>query len=555
VAGIVLFDLLLVLAGWYALANEDSVLRDWLACLVVWGATGACFCLIVGVLGAWSELKAAFEKVPRLHRFCLVILIVLAGFLVTLLPLRINRIYFDEHIYQNIAQSIYWLGRADLVYEGEAESGRYRVLRKDYNKQPVAFPFLVSLSYYLTGVQETSAHYVNNCLFVLSVFLAYALGSLWFSSSRAGIWGAFSFLLMPVVLQWCNTAASGPTAMCLAALGLLTVTFYFEKPSFSTAILAAGGLGFAVYGRPESMLLLIIAAALFLRRWKSFIGRHDFYLFVILFLLVSLPEFIHLYSVQDNSWGNEQGPKFGLDIFRNNLAVNGLFYIKNQRFPVLLTAFAFLSLLRRAVVFQRMICLLWFVLTWGIFLFFYAGSYDYGMDVRFSLVSAMPLALLAGCGIDGLLSRRYLECRRIFSQILIAVILIISWLQFIPLIREFGPKAWQARADVEFAREVAKELPDNSIIIAHNPNMFLLWGRNAVSFGIVGGESYVREKLFPRYPGGVFLHWNYWCVMGHDPERNFARRLLDSYPSVEFRRFDHPERDLTYIVYKLSPSS
>ncbi len=45
---------------------------------------------------------------------------------------------------------------------------------------------------------------------------------------------------------------------------------------------------------------------------------------------------------------------------------------------------------------------LWFVLFWGIFLFFYAGSYRYGADVRFALLSFMPLAVLAGIGGEAL---------------------------------------------------------------------------------------------------------------------------------------------------------
>jgi hypothetical protein len=46
--------------------------------------------------------------------------------------------------------------------------------------------------------------------------------------------------------------------------------------------------------------------------------------------------------------------------------------------------------------------LLWFILFYGIFLFFYAGSYKYGADVRFALVSFMPLAVLSGMGADRL---------------------------------------------------------------------------------------------------------------------------------------------------------
>ena len=43
-------------------------------------------------------------------------------------------------------------------------------------------------------------------------------------------------------------------------------------------------------------------------------------------------------------------------------------------------------------------CASYFLLFFGIALLFYAGSYNYGADVRYSLMTYPPLAILGGLG-------------------------------------------------------------------------------------------------------------------------------------------------------------
>ena len=49
----------------------------------------------------------------------------------------------------------------------------------------------------------------------------------------------------------------------------------------------------------------------------------------------------------------------------------------------------------------------YFLLFFGIALLFYAGSYDYGADVRYSLATYPPLAILGGLGMARLV--RWIE--------------------------------------------------------------------------------------------------------------------------------------------------
>ena len=86
-----------------------------------------------------------------------------------------------------------------------------------------------------------------------------------------------------------------------------------------------------------------------------------------------------------------------------------------------------------------------------------------------------------------------------------------------------GEEAWAAREDVAFARAFASRLPANSLVLTHNPNMFLLWGTSAAQASIAATEAeYVRAVYFPRYRGGVYFHWNFWCNVNDPVQRQFC---------------------------------
>src|SRR4051812_21439590 len=90
------------------------------------------------------------------------VLFVIAWWLAATVPPRTNRIFYDEHIYQSIAQSLSDSHRAELCYEGEVEYGRLRCRRGEYNKEPPGYPYLLSLVYRVVGVDERWAMIVNN---------------------------------------------------------------------------------------------------------------------------------------------------------------------------------------------------------------------------------------------------------------------------------------------------------------------------------------------------------------------------------------------------------
>ena len=123
----------------------------------------------------------------------------------------------------------------------------------------------------------------------------------------------------------------------------------------------------------------------------SELRNKKFYIAIVILILLSLNHWLHLLAVGGSKWGSASD-KFGLEYFPYNLKTNFLFYFDNARFPVLYSLMFFAGLFLRNFIKEKSVLVLWFILFWGIFLFFYAGSYDFGVDVRYSLLSYIPLS-------------------------------------------------------------------------------------------------------------------------------------------------------------------
>ena len=271
---------------------------------------------------------------------------------------------------------------------------------------------------------------------------------------------------------------------------------------------------------------------------------------LISFALI-IPLIWHFYAMSGQSWGAE-GAKFAITHFLKNIAPNGVYYLNNVDFPVLFTLLAAVGLVagRKKELLPRLMILMWFLLFWGIFLFFYAGSYKYGADVRFALVSFMPLAVLGGIGAD-VLRKSGAGCQRSVTGAggcadgesagletspgrlsvvaVLILVLIVSWLKFLPLIRLVGQEAWGARYDHAYAREFIKKIPNRAIVLTHIPTMFLLWGQNAIqTYAGINNPDIIRD-LMNRYGGHVYFHRSYWCNAADDANRLICDGIKQRY--------------------------
>jgi hypothetical protein len=90
-------------------------------------------------------------------------------------------------------------------------------------------------------------------------------------------------------------------------------------------------------------------------------------------------------------------------------------------------------------------------------------------------------------------------------------------------------------------------------VLTHNPGLFQLWGVNAGQMSLVATNPAFLDALVARFPGGVYLHWNFWCNVQDPIQREFCDKVLrlrQVDPVREYR-----EQDQHYILYRLATTS
>ncbi len=661
--------------------------------------------------------------------FLFLLVLAFAVLVLAFVSQRTHRIYFDEDIYANVGQNMANSSQAGMCNYGTFEYGEYYPHWLTYNKEPSGWPFLISVVFQLCGTDEAYAFFLNNLLLLFGVWLAWCLARELGGGPVARLSAALAFALIPHNLIWFNTIAAEPAAAVFGALTALLAFVYLRTGAIRHLFALAVVAPFACYMRPESGLIAAWAAATILLFAPGTVARRSVWALGALALFLLLPHLVHLYAMSGNSWG-APGDKFSLAFFIHNLKTNGLYYLNNRNFPVLLTALALagvfaarasrsdpvagggscpgpivegggpgahriagrggpgpdcaagagaalpqgegpgqtgvpardgagatvltptgaiadpgasvptgagspvdagaqvstdaggavptgaggalfcpapgsLAVSRNGAVKSRVSLVLWFFLFWGIFLFFYAGSYQYGADVRFALVSFMPLAVLAGIGGEWLVclasdlmpplsdegfpeaegpapaaaegggvpspapgtstpsppappcgdgGRRNPagfggRASRTASLFLLAALLY-SALGFWPLVRAEGQEAWAARYDHLHAREFLQELPRRSIVLTHIPTMFLLWGQGAIQTYAGVNNPEIIDDLLRKYDGHVYFHFNYWCNLVTDDQHKLCIGIRERYRLEEIAAAR--EQSFHYGLYKLS---
>ncbi|MES1167054.1 MAG: hypothetical protein ABUL68_03550, partial [Pseudomonadota bacterium] len=387
------------------------------------------------------------------------------------------------------------------------------------NKQPNGLPYLLSWIYRVVGVSDNASHFLNPFLTGLGAAALYLALSLvpWALPRGAALGAAILFIFTPLVLWWGNTVAVEPAAAATAVFAFLAACVHTRLRDRETAqglpasgLLLAAATAFAVYFRPESMLVFPLVAAVLWSTDDRFIEDLSAWGALALAAALAAPNLLHLYSMREEDWGARDGRRFAFDFLEKNFHSNGGYFIDSKWFPVAGTALALagaLWLLKR----NRTAGLalgVWFILSWGIFVLFYAGGYHYGASSRYGVVYCAPVAILMGVGVAALYGR--LRPVPVLGWGLVAGGLV-NWVAGMHYVPTLSREAVEAVADVDFVARVSRTLPEGSIVISPDPCMWLLQGINSSQVFIL--DHMVHEEmreLANQYPGGVYLHWSFW---------------------------------------------
>lgn len=217
------------------------------------------FLIIVGFILIIPFLKILVSTIPKKILY-LLLGITIAGTLITsFVAPQTHRIYYDEDIYENIGQNLATLQKAQLCNDGGTAYGVYTCHEGQYNKEPYAYPYLLSIVYRLFGVSEALSFIFNNLLLGITIIFVFLLAFLLFKNYLIGIFSALIYALIPQNLLWFNTTAAEPSASLFSGIFIFAVVIFLKDKSNRSLFLVAVLASFAIQFRPESILILLIA--------------------------------------------------------------------------------------------------------------------------------------------------------------------------------------------------------------------------------------------------------------------------------------------------------
>ncbi|MEJ2567649.1 MAG: glycosyltransferase family 39 protein, partial [candidate division WOR-3 bacterium] len=335
------------------------------------------FLLIIAFIFSYKYIKKIFSEIKNKHLFFLILISVLGICSTVFIAPRTHRIFYDEDIYNSIAQNIAYNKKAAMCNEGYYENNELVAVAEEYNKQPPGYPYLISVIFRIFGTNELFTFILNNILFGLMVPLIFLISFLLFKDTFAGLMACLIYILIPVNLQWFNTCAVEPSTAFFTSLAILASLVYLRDKKPINLLFFVTCLAFSMSFRTESFLIVAVVILIYLIKEPGVFKRKELYLFGILFLFLSTAIILHLYSVRGQSWGAQEA-KFSLHYLPYNLATNLSFYFNNRHFPLIFSIFGFMGLfLYKNQLKNKLVLLTWFLTFWGVFLLFYAGSYRF----------------------------------------------------------------------------------------------------------------------------------------------------------------------------------
>ena len=353
----------------WVLGTPPAALREQLKILQFWSLET---CVFLGLAVSTAVLEDLRGLLDRRDILSMALLMALAvGLTVGLAP-RTNRIFYDEQIYENAGQNLADLKRAQMCNDGTIQNGRLRCASGEYNKQPYAYPHLLSLSYRLFGVGTTTAFVVNAIAMALIVGLLYLLVLLLFSDRVAAFFAALLLALTPEQLVWSASAAVEPSAALAGVAALLAAACFVRSRSHASLAGTALATAYAVQFRPESFLIVPVVVMLLWQRTREEFSRPRLWWTGLLFMAFVAVHAGHMVAVRNEGWGTTQA-RMSLGYVADNLRVNGWFYLADARFPMTYALLAVVGLSGSRAESGRMTMALYFLCS-SIALPFYAGT-------------------------------------------------------------------------------------------------------------------------------------------------------------------------------------
>src|SRR5262245_48446653 len=188
-----------------------------------------------------------------------------------------------------------------------------------YLDHPPLIAWVVRVGTLLFGKTEVGVRFAGLLLVVVSTWLIYVLGRLWFSR-RAGLWAALLFQVIPAYFIYGAIITPDVPLICFWLLTIYLVSIAVLKDRPSAWYGAGAALGFAMLSK-YTALFLVPSALLFLiadRAHRTWLLRKEPYLALFLSLVIFSPVILWNYQHQWASFAFQFGRRLLGEEYQGN---------------------------------------------------------------------------------------------------------------------------------------------------------------------------------------------------------------------------------------------
>jgi len=486
--------------------------------------------LLLIMIFAILSSNIIYKKLTKIKKRYLIALIIvfLAGLYIRLhySPLH-HGFFIDESFYMESAKNI-------LAHQ------RSFLSTGDYEKQ-IGWPVLLTIPFFIFGVNNYVAIYTSVFIGSLSVFLIFVLVFLIFRNEKSALFSSVLLAVLPLHIFYSGTAETAAASIFFILLTYISFFFMLEKFDIKFAYLTLFLLLFAIQVRLENFLMFIPMTIYILikkvdLRWKKSVVP----------AMISIPFFasvIFQYFQIKGFYVKAYATELAFFGFEN---ISDKFYLFIKSIDLFYLFFIFIAVIGAYYSFKKEKLLSYFFASWFLVFSLYYLLYLFADDFHFlpALVALIPIAAF---GIDSLIAyfSEYFKIKQnnllLFSIIFILALFFISY---------DGVSMPYFELETRVMGKLSEDIPPDCIIVAELPNIIT----STTELEAIGTAKFLNDAsddLF-SYKNRCLLYFeDMYCKENFLPNSMLrCGRMRSKFKLTDF--IWHKNGELGFYFYKIS---
>lgn len=530
------------------------------ASLLEYAMTAGILIAFVGlVIGAILDRKGIRRSISALgfrKKHLLIIIAIIALFvaleLVVIKPTQL--LFFDDAIYQSMAQSLLHSGQSWMCDYGTPTM----CFTGEIFHEPIGLSFNFAIAFLAFGVRLPVAFGTGLALGALAVFMTFFVALMLLKRLTAATFSMLLMALSPVLLVWAQPTNSDIATLAYSLIAIFFMLMFAVRKTKLTLINLLLSVSLLMYMKVFALLYVPVLLLMYLfldgngfvasvKKNVGIIRKHwldTWPLVALLIFVVSVAPQIAYANIQlttgnygfqgtsvQESCGTGYVPATGSINIMNlqaNTCANVLFWFNLYKNIYVMQPFIY-TLLAMAGAAVMLVWArreftaigIWFVAFFALYDAFYAGSVLYGVDWRFMLGLAAQASIFGGFALYAFLGyvRKRNKGRNVFSVMAVIGVLALLAYPIYAMLPQLSvspsnvPQAGDARFYEGFVYNDSYQIPSNCLVFTYDPTLFNINNRTATQL-----SNLYNQGLYANYSreySCLVLDYGYWC---HTPD-------------------------------------